>query len=430
MQPKLVLQSLEDCFQEDSTTQKHTKEALREMVGFCLDESYVTYKGDCYQSKKGIPTGGCNSRQLADIFLHWLLFRKIDLKHNIKWNIYIKLWKRFIDDCLGLWKGTKCQFDMFVTYLNQEASKFGIYFAESLIGEEVNFLDVRLYIRDKKIYYTLYVKPTDSRRYLRTNSFHPQHTFDSVPLSQIMRVIKRCSSTEEQVEKVEQLKLDMMASGYSAEKLSHLEYRARKIINTAKEKDTGRSNQIVFSVKYFQEIGELRTLLHDLSDDISWLIGKDTRILMACRKGFSIGASTSASRKICLSDMDSPPVDAHRPQACSCSRCLNCGMMFQSDDVITVNNLNVPLTNNVNCKSDNVIYLLQCTKCPVNTDNSYFGQTRQGCHNRMNGHRSSFHPEEEKYEKSAAAIHAYTEHDPPISFQDFKCGIVKKLHHQ
>ena len=91
MQPKLVLQALNDCFAEDTSTPESTKEALQEMIELCLNESYVTYKGECYKSKKGIPTGGCNSRQLADIFLHWLLFRKFDLNHNVTWSKYIKL---------------------------------------------------------------------------------------------------------------------------------------------------------------------------------------------------------------------------------------------------------------------------------------------------------------------------------------------------
>ena len=424
MNPQLVLQSLNDCFFEDNTTPTPTKEALREMVELCLSESYVTYKDECYQSKKGIPTGGCNSRQLADIFLHWLLFYKIDILNDVTWGKLIKLWKRFIDDCLGLWKGTRRQFDMFVNYLNKEAAKFGICFADNNVGLEVNFLDVTLYIKDKKIHYTLYVKPTDARRYLRTSSFHPPHTFDSVPISQIMRVIKRCSTAEEQNKCVEQLKTDLMASGYTQQKLNILEKKSWEIIKSERRKSENNS-PLVFSVDYFQEVGELRKLLHDLSEDISFVVGDvSTRVIVACRKRTSIGNSLSANRLICKKDRIAP--EPSHSQACGIKRCLTCDLMFEHGETIKINNMDIKLNHNVNCKSSNIIYMLQCTKCPPDSNNSYIGQTRQECHNRMNGHRSSFSPSQDIFENSAVAEHAYTAHDPPLDLADYKCGILER----
>ncbi len=47
----------------------------------------------------------------------------------------------------------------------------------------------------------------------------------------------------------------------------------------------------------------------------------------------------------------------------------------------------------------------------------------------MNGHRSSFDPDPIIHEKSAAALHAHTAHDPPLKLSDFKCGIVKRTSH-
>ncbi len=90
------------------------------------------------------------------------------------------------------------------------------------------------------------------------------------------------------------------ASGYSSDKLDILEDKAKRTIAAPKEKQENNTSSIVFSVKYFQEVGELRKLLHELKDDINWLVGKDTRTVVACRMNSSIGNQTTANRKICL----------------------------------------------------------------------------------------------------------------------------------
>ena len=85
---------------------------------------HVTFEDQVYKSKLGIPTGGSLSRQIADIFLHWTLCQKINPK--ISDIQAIKLWQRFIDDVIGIWRGSRRSFDAFVKTLNQETMKFGI----------------------------------------------------------------------------------------------------------------------------------------------------------------------------------------------------------------------------------------------------------------------------------------------------------------
>ena len=82
---------------------------------------------------------------------------------------HIVFWRRFIDDGIGIWKGSKDEFDTFLMSLNSETSKFRIRFPpkESQFGKTVNFLDLNLYYgEDNKIHHRLYTKPTDARAYL------------------------------------------------------------------------------------------------------------------------------------------------------------------------------------------------------------------------------------------------------------------------
>ena len=128
--------------------------------------------------------------------MHWLLFKKLKLREWSLWGL-VRLWKRFIDEILGRWRGTERQFNNFVKELNRLAAPFGIQFADVQIDTTVNYLDVQLYLDEEgQIQYSLYRKKTDARQYLNTTSFHPPLEFDSVAYSQLLRVIKRNSQKE------------------------------------------------------------------------------------------------------------------------------------------------------------------------------------------------------------------------------------------
>ena len=101
----------------------------------------------------------------------------------------IQLWERFIDGCIGIWRGTKRTFDQYVQQLNAETKKYGIEFPveESQFGKSINFLDLSVYLDDQNtIQHKGYSKPTDSKRYLNPSSFHPLAVFDAIPFSQFL----------------------------------------------------------------------------------------------------------------------------------------------------------------------------------------------------------------------------------------------------
>ena len=118
IQPELALQAIREVLSRDRTVKRETKTAIAQFIELSFDNSYVVYNNECYKSKVGIPTGGSLSRQIADIFLHWILFHKMTPKLNI--IQMIRFWRRFIDDCVGVWRGTKRSFETFVRKLNTE----------------------------------------------------------------------------------------------------------------------------------------------------------------------------------------------------------------------------------------------------------------------------------------------------------------------
>ena len=414
IQPHLAEEAIADLLSNIHEEDENTKEAVKMFVKLSFDESYVTYKERVFKSKIGIPTGGSLSRQIADTFLHWLLYKKIN--PSIMNTSELRFWKRFIDDGLGIWKGTKRTFNSFVTKLNKETNKYGIKFPidEAQFGKTVNFLDVTLYIdENNNIQYKSYTKPTDSKRFLRPQSFHPKTVFESVPYSQMIRTLDRNSKEQTKTTEMEKLKKDFEKSGYSHIELQKIEERA--VEQTNREEVRSETETLTFPLFYFEGFNEFKKIISDSKTELQQIIG-ETKIVMAVKKNPSIGNKVVKNKSLSTEQTQLPN------QKCNATNCRQCPLVNTSNSV-TVNNTRIPLAKTLNCKSRNVIYLWQCILCEM--EDSYFGRTIQKAHKRTNTHRGCFN-DPNKWEDSALSMHARNAHGENFDLNNFKISLIKK----
>lgn len=425
IRPDIAKFALADALQEDRTTAGGIKVALKEMTDLLFDKSFVACKGKCYQPQEGIPTGGCNSRQTADCTLHWLLET---VRGDIPSWEFIELFKRFIDDIFGIWKGTERQFRRFVELLNQQTKLYGIEFGDFSIGDTVHFLDVTVYINeDGLLQYRLYRKATDSRHYLKKGSFHPNHVFNAVAYSQMMRVTRR-NSVEEQAKKdVEDLKEDLRNCGYKEEDLVKLQKKVEesRVANVVKRQMDDKP-VITAVLDFFKEINDLKGLIRTLEPDINRLLGEPTSVLVATRKGPSIRNRVVKNRSLCEHKVEA---EVGASQRCNSRKCKSCPQMLEEGKSMLVNGFQVKPLGSHTCKSKNVVYVAQCTICegkPV--DSAYVGQTQQKFHQRANGHRACFVANDpDTIEKSALALHAKERHPDQFNMGIFRFAIVDSV---
>ncbi|KAL5253414.1 hypothetical protein ACHWQZ_G013260 [Mnemiopsis leidyi] len=80
IRPELALTALQDALSNDTTCNLELRNAIHEFTDLIFSESFVTYQGEGYVNKEGIPTGNCISRQVADVTMHWVLFKQIKSK--------------------------------------------------------------------------------------------------------------------------------------------------------------------------------------------------------------------------------------------------------------------------------------------------------------------------------------------------------------
>ena len=245
----------------------------------------------------------------------------------------------------------------------------------------------------------------------------------------MIKVIQRNSLDSTCVQDLAQLKLDLGASGHNSRTMDELEPKAvERVIgnelydnNTPKEEE----NQIVFSVQYFHEVEQLKKLVRSCEPDIIHLCG-DIKITFALRKAPSISNRVVKNRNLSVINATTPVTQSTPDQRCKSPKCMTCPYLFESGERIVINGNELRLDQSLSCKSNNIIYVAQCRLCTEN--GTYFGQTLNAMHIRMNGHRSKFQIDSTlKFEQSALSMHAYLKHKDDFNMNIFKLGIVKQV---
>ena len=140
----------------------------------------------------------------------------------------ILLRKRFLDDMFFLWVGTVADFTEFKEMLNVLGSKM-TFTLKGDVANTVDFLDVRVSNVKGGLETTIFVKPTDSTRYLHRRSDHSAHMFTAIPYSQFRRAVVICSETSERDKCMDYMKKKFLDSGYHESELEAARERALRL---------------------------------------------------------------------------------------------------------------------------------------------------------------------------------------------------------
>ena len=162
----------------------------------------------------------------------------------------IKLWKRFIDDGVGVFKGSINDFLRFFRLFQESFRKFDLEITcdtdthiiseNGIVSEKqdkcITFLDVVIYKKSGTIHSREHRKDTSASSYLNIKSAHPRHTFPGIVKSQLLRLRRLCSLDKDFKNSVLELKKRCLNSGYSAEMVSNILNTAPTLIRTLSKK--------------------------------------------------------------------------------------------------------------------------------------------------------------------------------------------------
>ncbi|CAH2321449.1 Hypothetical predicted protein [Pelobates cultripes] len=119
---------------------------------------------------------------------------------------------RFIDDILILWRGFVVDVKQFIQDITNLPSPIKITNIDEKI---VQYLDLEIFIKDNKIEYQLYSKPTDRNTILHFTSAHPEHIKKSLPYTQFLRVFRNNSLNKYIENQVETMYNKFLTRGYN-----------------------------------------------------------------------------------------------------------------------------------------------------------------------------------------------------------------------
>jgi hypothetical protein len=123
-------------------------------------------------------------------------------------------WLRFLDDVFCVFTQGQEEFHKFVEYLNAASEDIKFTAGQSL--ERVNFLDTTVILDPdtRRLYTTVFSKPTDTHDYLHFTSSRPDHCKTGRPKGQLLHIRSICKRDEDFEAAYEKMTGHYLRKGY------------------------------------------------------------------------------------------------------------------------------------------------------------------------------------------------------------------------
>ena len=161
-------------------------DTLIELAELVFQNNYFEFNERYLKQIRGTAIGTKFAPPYANIYM-------AALEEDFLGTLIKKSWLRwrYIDDIFMIWQHGDDKLKIFLERFNNFYPS--IKFTCEYSREKVNYLDVKVIVREGKLITNLYVKQTDSHQYLDRFSCHPYHCTKSIPYSQELRINRICS---------------------------------------------------------------------------------------------------------------------------------------------------------------------------------------------------------------------------------------------
>ena len=142
----------------------------------------------------------------------------------------VGLWRRYRDDCIGLFRGTQADFKLFLSHMNGVDKSIQFTAEIDFEANSVNFLDLKISINEEGYLTTdLFVKPNTLNQLLLPTSAHPPSVTKSSVYSLAIRLRRICCTDELFELRANELKKKLCDRGYSVTVVEAGIDRARQV---------------------------------------------------------------------------------------------------------------------------------------------------------------------------------------------------------
>ena len=364
------------------TNETPPAEVIIDLAKHILTENTFNFENKTYKQIHGTAMGTPMAPSIANLFMGWL--EKNMLSQS---PVYIdeKVWKRFIDDIFLLWTGTEADLDRFLKYINTFHPT--IKFTYTISNIQNHYLDIVVKIVNNFLQTDLYTKSTDAHNYLHNTSCHPKHCLRNIPYSQMLRIKRICSTEEDFEVRCQEMANNFIKRGYRKADIARAVVKARlktrdeALAYTRSDKNT---NRIPFVITHNPKNPPLRKIFKEKLH----VLHKSKTMAAAAPEGPILGERNCKSLQNMLMPSMLPKLsNLPRGSNICAKKCVICKNHLVYTKTIKSDNTGeiFNLRTGMGCKTNNLVYLLYCQRCP---GAQYIGETQQTLYSRAVGHRS------------------------------------------
>ncbi len=178
-----------------SSSNNSRKNMLKEMLKIILSGNTFLFAGRTFKQIKGIAMGTPVAPTWANLFMG-----KLETDALTRWQGTLPLlWLRYIDDIFTLFPGPQEELDSLLQHMNSQLST--IEFTMDSSKHKIDFLDITIFKGERfhsegVLDIRPYSKAIDPHTYLHYSSAHPRNNMRGVVKAEVIRTLRRSSSTE------------------------------------------------------------------------------------------------------------------------------------------------------------------------------------------------------------------------------------------
>ena len=171
------------------------EQCICEAVSITMNFSNGELEKKFFTQINGATIGGPSSASITDIFGAEFIdpIAQNGFMSNAGEVIKPESWGRYRDDTFDIEVGEMSRIEnveRFTKHINENVLKNKIRFEEKTSNSELEFLDVKVCLKDGYLMPRIYAKPTDAHRDLDPSSCHPRKVTRAIPLSVGLKVEK------------------------------------------------------------------------------------------------------------------------------------------------------------------------------------------------------------------------------------------------
>ena len=234
-------------------------DSFKKLLQFASKDIKFLFNDTWYIQKDGVSMGSPIASSMATIFMNHVEEQMINYAGNLP-----TFYRRYVDDIFLIFEN-QCDCQPFYDYMNSIHPSIKFTF-ESENCNELPFLDVKVFRKDRKYFTTQYFKPTDTGLYLTPYSICDDKYKDSLVKTLISCTWEISSNYKLATKNIDIMKNRLLKNGYTE---NHIDKNIKKVVENKIqprqiEKEDDKEKKIIFKIQYGKGSKQLSSSIKDL----------------------------------------------------------------------------------------------------------------------------------------------------------------------